>query len=70
MLSSMNHSERVVGNSTLHAACPSCGQRGEFLYLGAQHWPERVAKAAGISPVVYLWDCQTCHSTISEQSLS
>jgi hypothetical protein len=69
MLTSMSQSTKVVGDSTRHASCPSCGHHGEFVYLGAQHWPERVAKAAGISPVVYLWDCQSCHSTISEQNL-
>jgi hypothetical protein len=49
--------------------CPSCGHQTQFNYLGEQRWPERVAKAAGISPVVRLWDCQQCHSTISEQNL-
>lgn len=51
------------------ARCPSCGQQTQFSYSGVQRWPKRVAEAAGINPVVYLWNCQSCQSTISEQNL-
>ncbi len=51
------------------AHCPSCGQITSFSYSGVQHWPQRVAQAAGIDPVVRLWNCQNCQSTISEQNL-
>lgn len=51
------------------ARCPSCGKLTEFTFLGVQRWPARVAEAAGISPVVNLWDCHSCHSTISEPSM-
>jgi transposase-like protein len=49
--------------------CPSCGKKSHFVYSGEQHWPLRVAQAAGISPVVQLWTCKNCHSTLSESNL-
>ncbi|MBZ0295653.1 MAG: hypothetical protein K8L99_24055 [Anaerolineae bacterium] len=51
------------------AYCPSCGKRSAFSYSGTQRWPERVARAAGLKAVITLWNCENCHSTISEQNL-
>ena len=53
----------------LEAFCPSCGQRRLFDFAGEQHWPEKVAEVAGIEPVVRLWHCRTCNSTLSECDL-
>ncbi|PJF39951.1 MAG: hypothetical protein CUN54_07180 [Phototrophicales bacterium] len=51
------------------AHCPSCGQVAKFIYSGEQHWPEEVARAAGIAPIVTLWLCSNCGTTISEHDL-
>lgn len=49
--------------------CPSCGQRVMFQYNGQQVWPEHIAAAMGIPSVVSLWNCNHCHSTLSDTSL-
>lgn len=46
-------------------ACDFCGQHTTFTYLGEQYWPEKVAARMGISPVVRLWDCSTCKTTVT-----
>jgi hypothetical protein len=46
------------------ARCPNCDTRSQFVYMGEQHWPERVAKASGMTPLVHLWQCENCHTTI------
>ena len=51
------------------ARCPTCQKRTSFVYAGEQRWPERVVEATGIDPVVHLWNCGCCHSTISEGDL-
>jgi len=52
-----------------YATCPSCGSLTTFRHAGEQRWPPHVAQAAGIEPVVQLWHCRTCHTTLSEQDL-
>ncbi|MBC7870085.1 MAG: hypothetical protein H7Y09_04545 [Chitinophagaceae bacterium] len=51
------------------AVCPSCGHYAEFVHIGDQHWPARVAAAAGIPEVMALWNCIVCESTLSEIDL-
>lgn len=68
MLSSRTQFSNTAVN-TRTAYCPSCQTRAQFQYAGEQRWPERVARAAGIDPVVHLWHCGHCHSTISEPEL-
>jgi hypothetical protein len=52
------------------AGCPTCGRRTRFSFLGEQRWPLRVAEAAGLeSPVIRLWNCQACNSTVCEHTL-
>jgi hypothetical protein len=51
------------------ARCPSCGRHSVFVYGGEQRWPAKVAIAAGIPPVIGLWHCSKCQSTISENHL-
>lgn len=46
------------------ARCPTCDTHSSFQYLGTQRYPERVAKAAGMTPVVHTWMCDNCHTTI------
>jgi hypothetical protein len=46
--------------------CPSCGQLAEFTYLGAQRWPQRLVELTGMPPVIHLWICGHCHTTVSE----
>ncbi|GAB4516786.1 MAG: hypothetical protein OHK0046_22700 [Anaerolineae bacterium] len=45
--------------------CENCGNEDVFEYLGEQRWPERVAAALGIDPVVSVWRCRHCHTTIT-----
>ena len=51
------------------ACCPSCDTVAAFSYSGEQRWPDQVAAAAGLSPVVTLWTCDHCHSTVNEADL-
>ncbi|MAS36975.1 MAG: hypothetical protein CL610_23425 [Anaerolineaceae bacterium] len=51
------------------ALCPTCQTRTRFSYAGEQRWPRHVAEAAGLEPVVRLWHCQRCRTTISECDL-
>ena len=46
--------------------CPTCGQYTPFSFLGEQHWPPRVVEATGIGPVVHLWSCGNCQTTLTE----
>jgi hypothetical protein len=46
------------------ARCPNCDRHSSFIYRGQQHWSERVAKAAGMTPTVHLWMCDTCQTTV------
>ncbi len=52
------------------ASCPTCQTRTRFSYAGEQHWPERVVRATGIAPVVRLWHCGRCRTTVSEYELT
>ncbi len=51
------------------ATCPTCKGRGEFEYLGEQHWPPEVARRLGLPEVITLWSCSCCMTTISETEL-
>lgn len=68
-VTTLNHPHPENPPPNRMASCPSCGKRGVFSYLGIQRWPERVARAAGIKMVMTLWNCEHCHSTITEQNL-
>lgn len=57
------------GDSTRHGHCPTCGQQTSFSFNGQQHWPAHIAATIGVAAVVNLWNCDHCHTTISEQSL-
>jgi hypothetical protein len=52
------------------ANCPSCDSYAEFTYAGEQHWPEKVAQAAGMPTVVSLWHCTACNTTLIECELN
>lgn len=52
------------------AKCPSCEQEVTFTFVGEQHWPEQVAKAANISKVITLWCCSNCNTTITLDDLA
>src|SRR5438067_2716976 len=53
----------------ISATCPTCKRRGEFEYLGEQHWPTEVARKLGLPEVIALWSCPCCFTTISESEL-
>jgi len=46
--------------------CPTCGEYTQFNFLGEQHWPPRVVEATGMGPVVHLWLCGSCQTTLTE----
>ena len=54
---------------TLVGTCPSCHHHTRFTYAGEQHWPEEVARAAGVPSAMKLWHCEYCHSTITEPEM-
>lgn len=61
---------RLDTTQSISAVCPSCKQRGHFFHAGDQKVPERVAKKMGLDePVIPLWHCPNCKSTISEPDL-
>lgn len=45
--------------------CEACGATEGFEYLGEQRWPQAVAEVMGISPLVTLWQCPACGTTIT-----
>jgi len=49
--------------------CPSCGHYAEFVHIGDQHWPARVAASAGIPEIMGLWNCSVCETTLSDIDL-
>lgn len=51
------------------AICPTCAQRTTFTYSGEQRWPSRVAEKMNVAPVMTLWHCDHCHTTLSEYEL-
>lgn len=67
MLLSLSNQQPQIESQV--ACCPSCQKRSRFQFAGEQRWPQRVAQAAGIEPVVRLWNCDRCHTTISENDL-
>lgn len=65
----MMNTQRQAANVRLQTRvglCPTCGQVGSFTFLGEQHWPSRVVEATGIGPVVHLWQCDQCQTTLTE----
>lgn len=46
--------------------CPTCEQETEFTFLGEQRWPPQVAARLGLAPVVKLWSCCCCNTTLTE----
>ncbi len=46
--------------------CPTCGQVSQFSFLGEQRWPPHVVEATGLGPVVHLWVCGHCQTTLTE----
>jgi len=48
--------------------CPTCKGRTGFKFLGEQRWPERLVKKMGVGPVVTLWRCQDCDTTITVEA--
>lgn len=45
--------------------CMACQQQASLMYMGQQEWPAKVAAAMGISPIVTLWRCGHCYTTIT-----
>lgn len=69
MLSVMTQHTTTPPARQRQALCPSCRTSNQFRYAGEQHWPLKVAKATGLDPVVHLWHCNGCNTTVSESEL-
>lgn len=67
----MNRPPDNLQSQPLHRTgeCPTCGQFTQFTFIGQQQWPPHIAAAAGIEPVVYLWMCGHCQTTLTETAL-
>jgi phage terminase large subunit GpA-like protein len=61
--------EALTPTGVCRGTCPSCGQETTLTFVGEQRWPDQVAQAMGMDPVVALWDCGHCRTTITETSL-
>lgn len=65
--------ERIVTTAletlTIRATCPSCQTDTDFVYQGTQHWPEHIAKKAGVPAKMTLWNCPNCRTTLSNITL-
>jgi hypothetical protein len=57
--------EAMASKLPRKAQCSSCTAETVFVYIGEQHWPEDVARAAGMKAVVSLWRCTECQTTIT-----
>ncbi len=62
----MNQVEQQKHTHTHEGVCPTCGSYTRFDFLGEQRWPPRVAEKLGLSPVMFLWTCGNCQTTISQ----
>ncbi|MDK3158938.1 hypothetical protein QPK87_20505 [Kamptonema cortianum] len=51
------------------ARCPQCKTKALFRFDGVQRWSEAVARAAGLPRVTYLYTCEHCGTTVSENAL-
>lgn len=51
------------------AVCPSCNGTVTFTHIGDQHWPEHIVRARGIAPVMSLWVCGQCDTTVTGATL-
>ena len=56
-------------NQSREGRCPSCGKHTVFHLLGEQHWPQRVVEATGCPPVILLWTCDNCLTTVSDANI-
>ena len=51
------------------AKCPCCNQMGDFMLLGIQEWDADAAADADLPPIMALYTCPNCDTTISHLSL-
>jgi hypothetical protein len=51
------------------ATCPTCMSSVEFILLGEQTWPADIAEKLGLPPIITLWSCSHCLTTVSEPDL-
>jgi hypothetical protein len=61
--------QTAVSLPARYGTCPTCHQDTQFAFVGEQHWPPRVAEKLGMSPLVHLWSCGHCHTTITEPAV-
>lgn len=56
-------------NTTRYTLCPTCWHTGHSQFNGQQHWPPAIVRLYDLPPMVNLWTCPNCHSTVSETDL-
>ena len=61
--------QHEIDHSTREGHCPSCQQETIFHLLGEQRWPQRVVEDTGCPPVVLLWTCDQCQTTVSDTNI-
>lgn len=62
----MSHS---IDSDRVVAVCPSCKQRSAFTFQGIQTWPAAVALKRGWPQQTRLYCCESCGTSVTEQSL-
>ncbi len=49
--------------------CPTCGEVTPFSLAGIQRWPVAIARKAGLPEKQRLFNCGSCGTTVTEESL-
>ena len=45
--------------------CESCGESTDFVFIGEQEYPTKVAEKLKIAPIVQQWRCLQCETTVT-----
>lgn len=59
----------MTQTQVIQTECPTCGKASRFEFIGQQKWPDAVAKRLNIPTIVNLYDCQQCHTTLTDIQL-
>jgi len=56
--------------NTIETQCPTCGEHSQFNHIGEQTWSEAVAEKLGVPTTINLYDCNHCHTTLTDVQLN
>ena len=59
----------MVVEKIIQTHCPTCGVDSDFHHLGEQQWSEAVAKKLNMPTIVNLYNCDHCHTTLTDIQL-